>query len=87
MSPDLLPCPFCGGSPRIVNKDVEPQNDPWFSPKHETFVLCDCGACLFDETFHEGFGEYVRLPSGEYAKGTVEESATTAWNRRAGSQP
>jgi hypothetical protein len=64
----LLPCPFCGGRPEITRRDVEPQGDPWYGSKRETFVLCDCGACLFDKYFHEGFGS--------------NEDAAAAWNGR-----
>lgn len=39
----------------------------------ETFVLCDCGACLFDGRFHEGFGEHVQ----------GNERAIEHWNTRA----
>jgi hypothetical protein len=67
---DLMPCPFCGGPPQIVERDVEPQNDPWYGKKVEEFVLCECGACLFDGSFHEGFWE-------------AETRAAAAWNRRA----
>jgi hypothetical protein len=67
---ELLPCPFCDGAPRIVTRDVEPQGDPWYGRKDETFVLCDCGACLFDGAFHEGFYD-------------AETRAVAAWNRRA----
>lgn len=66
---ELLPCPFCGGTPKIVERDVEPQGDPWYGRKIEKFVNCACGACLFDEQFHEGF----------YS----DEKAVEAWNRRA----
>lgn len=65
----LAPCPFCGGTPRIVTRDVEPQGDPWYGRKDEMFVLCDCGACLFDGAFHEGFYD-------------PETTAPAAWNRR-----
>lgn len=66
----LAPCPFCGGTPRLETRDVEPQGDPWYGKRIETFVLCDCGACLFDVSFHEGFYE-------------PEKNAVAAWNRRA----
>lgn len=69
---ELLPCPFCGGTPEIVERDVEPHGDPWYGRKFEKFVECECGACLFDEAFHEGF----------YS----EEKAVEAWNRRAALQ-
>jgi hypothetical protein len=52
---ELKPCPFCGRIPEVVLRDVEPQGDGWYGPKEETFVLCWCGACLFDDEFHEGF--------------------------------
>lgn len=68
----LLQC-SCGGRPRIVTRDVEPQNDPWYGKKMETFVLCECGMCLFDGAFHEGFSS--------------EASACEAWNRRASTVP
>ena len=68
---ELKPCPFCGGVPEIVTRDVEPQGDPWYGGKRETFVLCDCGACLFDGAFHEGFWD-------------AETRAVAAWNLRAG---
>jgi len=67
----LLPCPFCGGDPHIEVRDVEPQGDPWYGTKTETFVLCECGACLFDGTFHEGFIDAAK--------------AAKAWNDRAAS--
>lgn len=66
----LKPCPWCGAIPEVVDRDVEPQGDPWYGKKEETFVLCNCGACLFDGTFHEGFAD--------------EASAIAAWNRRSG---
>jgi hypothetical protein len=66
----LKSCPFCGGTPAIVTRDVEPQGDPWYGSKKETFVLCDCGACLFDGSFHEGFWD-------------ADTRAVEAWNRRA----
>lgn len=66
---ELKPCPFCGGEAEIVKRDVEPQGDPWYGKKIELFVGCkECGACLFDECFHEGFGS--------------EEQAMSAWNKR-----
>jgi len=54
---DILPCPFCGSKNiDIVHRDVEPQGDPWYGEKKETFVLCqECGCSLFDRYFHEGF--------------------------------
>lgn len=70
--PDLMPCPFCGAIPELTTRDVEPQNDPWYGCKAETFILCDCGACLFDNQFHEGFGEHEA--------GKIE--AINRWNRR-----
>lgn len=73
MNEELKPCPFCGGAPEVVRRDVEPQGDPWYGDKEETFVLCGCGACLFDGSFHEGFG------TGE----TARIDAVEAWNRRA----
>ena len=66
----LSPCPFCGGTPAVVTRDVEPQNDPWYGATICTFVLCDCGACMFDQYFHDGFCE--------------ESDAIAAWNKRAG---
>lgn len=69
MSNTLLPCPFCGGEAKITARDVEPQGDPWYGKNIQTFVICtNCGACLFDDFFHEGFVD--------------EHEATTAWNRR-----
>lgn len=65
---ELLPCPFCGGEASIVKRDVEPQGDPWYGDKIERFVLCECGASLFDGYFHEGFSD--------------PERAIAAWNRR-----
>ena len=32
---ELLSCPFCGGSPKIVERNVEPQGDPWYGHKYE----------------------------------------------------
>lgn len=64
----LSPCPFCGGTPAVVTRDVEPQNDPWYGATICTFVLCDCGACMFDKYFHDGFCE--------------EADAVAAWNTR-----
>ena len=69
-NPELAPCPFCGGAAELVTRDVEPQNDPWYGKKMETFVLCECGCCLFDGGFHEGFWD-------------AETRAVEAWNRRA----
>ena len=54
-SEELKPCPFCGGQAEIVKRDVEPQGDPWYGKQIAIFVLCKCGACLFDEDFHYGF--------------------------------
>src|SRR5690606_18886495 len=51
---ELKPC-FCGRIPKIVTRDVEPQEDRFFSGKNITFVLCECVQCLFDGEFHEGF--------------------------------
>ena len=68
----LRPCPFCGGEPEIVKRDVEPQWDSWYGKKIEQFVECGCGACLFDELFHEGFYK--------------AEEAIAAWNRCAALQ-
>lgn len=73
MIAQLKPCPFCGEIPEIETRDVEPQGDSWYGRKDETFVLCKCGACLFDDHFHEGFGT---SPEGE-------ARAVAAWNRRA----
>lgn len=71
---DLKPCPFCGAQPRIVTEDVEPQGDPWYGEKRETFVRCACGCCLFDGEFHEGFHD-------------AETRAVAAWNTRTPSCP
>ena len=70
MTAELKPCPFCAGAPAIVTRDVEPQGDPWYGRRTETFVLCGCGACLFDGGFHEGFYD-------------AETRAVAAWNKRA----
>jgi Lar family restriction alleviation protein len=71
MSNTLLPCPFCGGEAKITARDVEPQGDPWYGKNIQTFVICtNCGACLFDDYFHDGF--------------TDERKAIAAWNRRTG---
>jgi len=66
--PSLSPCPFCGRIPSVVRRDVEPQGDSWYGSRMELFVLCDCGCCLFDADFHEGFGSEV--------------DAISAWNKR-----
>jgi C4-type Zn-finger protein len=67
---ELLPCPFCGGTAKIVRRDVEPQGDPWYGSNLATFVEClKCGCCLFDERLHDGFVD--------------DEDAATAWNGRA----
>ena len=69
MSDKLKPCPFCGSSAKVVTRDVEPQCDTWYGKKMECFVLCDeCGCCLFDREFHEGFWS--------------DEKAVEAWNKR-----
>lgn len=65
----LADCPFCGGEASIVTRDVEPQGDPWYGQRRETFPLCGCGAALFDGYFHEGFAS--------------KEDAVVAWNKRA----
>lgn len=63
----LVPC-LCGKVPVVVRQDVEPQGDPWYSGRTEIFVLCDCGLCLFDQYFHEGFGS--------------ADAAAEVWNRK-----
>lgn len=68
----LKPC-FCGRTPEIVTRDVEPQEDRFFSGKTIMFVLCECGQCLFDGAFHEGFSD--------------EEDAANAWNYRVTPSP
>jgi hypothetical protein len=69
VSDEPLACPFCGGEASVVTQDVEPQGDPWYGKKLETFVRCTrCGATLFDIYFHEGFGS--------------KAAAIAAWNRR-----
>lgn len=71
---DLLPCPFCGCTADIVEKDVEPQEDPWYGGKDISFVQCrSCGCALFDKYFHDGF--------------VNNEEAAKAWNTRASTQP
>ena len=70
----LLPCPFCGGEAKTTARDVEPQCDPWYGKNIQTFVVCtNCGACLFDDYFHDGFAD--------------EHEAIAAWNRRAEPKP
>lgn len=66
---ELKPCPFCGATPIIERRDVEPQGDPWYGDKVVRFVLCECGVSLFDRYFHEGFDS--------------NEEAIAAWNTRA----
>ncbi len=74
MSEPLKPCPFCGCAAEIVTKDVEPQGDPWYGDKIETFPACtQCGCTLFSGEFHEGFYGAKHDPS----------EAIAAWNRRA----
>ena len=66
----LKPCPFCGGEAEVTTRDVEPQGDQWYGKNIQTFVICtNCGACLFDDYFHDGFAD--------------EHEAIAAWNRRA----
>ena len=68
---ELKPCPFCGSANvHVVTRDVEPQGDPWYGRKDETFAECkDCGCTLFDRAFHEGFCN--------------KSNAIAAWNSRA----
>ena len=66
---ELKPCPFCGGDAEIVERDVEPQQDSWYGKTLAIFAKCKtCGACLFDDYFHDGFG--------------TNDAAAAAWNRR-----
>ena len=66
---ELKPCPFCGGKADITTRDVEPQNDAWYSGSIQTFIICrECGCCLFDLCFHDGFCNEVE--------------AADAWNQR-----
>lgn len=67
----LLPCPFCGKQPELVRRDVEPQGDPWYGKNMQEFILCECGVCLFDGSFHEGFYD-------------AKTRAVEAWNTRKG---
>lgn len=81
----LKPCPFCGGEASVVKQDVEPQGDPFYGTKMETFVKCECGCCLFNGYFHEGF--YDGFASPDFIEEqTAEQSAITAWNTRANEQ-
>lgn len=68
MEAKLKPCPFCGRMPGIEIRDVEPQGDRWYDPRIERFVLCKCGACMFDRWFHAGFDS--------------DREAVQAWNKR-----
>lgn len=70
LTSNLKPCPFCGGAAEIVERDVEPQQDSWYGKTLAIFAKCKtCGACLFDQYFHDGFG--------------TNDDAAAAWNRRA----
>lgn len=68
MQSELKAC-RCGRTPRLTKRDVEPQGDTWYQGRMALFVICDCGICLFDEYFHEGFSS--------------EADAIAAWNTRA----
>ena len=69
LSEKLLPCPFCGGKAAVVERDVEPQGDPYYGQKVERFPKCtECSAVVFDKYWHKGF----------YA----DEMLIDAWNRR-----
>lgn len=71
----LKPCPFCGGEAQIVTRDVEPQGDPWYGGKSETFPECtNCGAVKFNDFWHDGFWEEDK---------TKPVNAIKAWNTRA----
>lgn len=68
MQSELRAC-RCGRTPRLTKRDVEPQSDTWYQGRMALFVICDCGICLFDKYFHEGFSS--------------EPEAIAAWNARA----
>lgn len=72
----IKPCPFCGKAPDVVYEDVEPQGDAWYGATMATFIRCECGCCLFDGRFHEGFETWDR------EKQSDAEKAIEAWNKR-----
>lgn len=74
---EFVPC-VCGRTPELVTRDVEPQNDYWHSGKVETFVRCECGLCLFDKYFHEGFTVEFDEETRKMLSG--EQSAVRRWN-------
>lgn len=88
----LRPCPFCGSAPKVVTRDTEPQYgyDATSGRPHETFVQCDCGCCLFDGDFGEGFYEQYHYESVVGSVGALSkivdytpgQAAIAAWNRR-----
>jgi hypothetical protein len=46
-APELKPCPFCGRAPRMTDNGE-------YCPDYEAGVICDCGACVFDQ--YRSFG-------------------------------
>lgn len=68
-SPDLKPCPFCGGKPSVRFEDrPDPPSRYWVF-----YVVCaDCGARTKD------------YPTGNfYGMNYTPDDAADAWNRRA----
>lgn len=72
-TPNLLPCPFCGGDPELVDSRVE-----WFVRCNhcKPFATVRYGESVREEIDHDGVDEST------IDWGAIRQSAIDAWNRR-----
>ena len=72
-APELKPCPFCGGKPRVIERAASMSE----SGNYAVFIACHCGGY----SAHAHHGRFASTKEAAFG------AAAEAWNRRAPSEP
>ena len=71
---DLLPCPFCGGQPRLAQwLDTLNPNASW--------VECECGI-MTESVYHEDAEQAKRLAAAVWNRRVIDKAAVLSFYNR-----